>query len=115
VTILPGFNEMRALYRVLDRIDLMAEEHATQIHLLGVLFCNTDPRWRTAKEAAEALSADQLDLFGTVIPRHQPVADHPRYGVPTFLLKPDDVVSESYRRVARETLTRLSLPTPVRA
>lgn len=108
VTVLPGYHELRALNRVLEGIDRQADEHGTALGLLGVLFVNAEGRWRTTKEYAEHLDAEEVGMFATIVPRHQPVTDHARFGLPTFLLKRRNKVTAAYREVADEIVTRLS-------
>jgi len=111
VTLLPGYHELRALTRVLDRIDRQSEAVATDISLLGVLIANADPRWRTTRDYAEHLREEQIPLFGTVIPRRQAVTGHARYGEPTILLEPGNAVARAYGRLAEEVAQRLSVAT----
>lgn len=49
VPVLPGYHEVRALYRVLDEIDAQAAAQGTRLGLLGVLFVDAEGRWRTIK------------------------------------------------------------------
>jgi chromosome partitioning protein len=87
VPLLPGYHELRALTRSLDVLDERAQQTRTRLELLGVLVVNADARWRSTKEYGRHLAAmaveQRLALFDTVIPRHQPVTDHARYGLPT--------------------------------
>ena len=112
VPTLPGFHELRALTRALDVFDAHAAEADTTFALLGALVVNADARWRSTKEYGEhlaAMAADgELALFDTVIPRHQPVTDHARYGTPTVWLRPKSSVAEAYRRLAPEVLARIA-------
>jgi chromosome partitioning protein len=72
---------------------------------------NADPRWRSTKEygghLATMASEERLALFETAIPRHQPVTDHARYGLPTVWLRPASTVAVAYRRLAEEVRERL--------
>jgi chromosome partitioning protein len=112
VPMLPGYQELRALTRVLDVLDQRAGEEATPVHLLGVLVVNADPRWRTTKEYGAHLAAmaldDEISLFEVMVPRHQPVTEHARYGRPTTLLRPQSTVAVAYRALAGEVLDRLA-------
>jgi chromosome partitioning protein len=112
VPMLPGYQELRALTRVLDVLDERAGEEATPVHLLGVLVVNADSRWRTTKEYGAHLAAmaleDELALFEVVVPRHQPVTEHARYGRPTTLLRPRSTVAVAYRALAGEVVDRLA-------
>ena len=55
------------------------------------------------------MAAEQrLALFDTVIPRHQPVTDHARYGLPTVWLRPASTVAVAYRELADEVVGRLA-------
>jgi chromosome partitioning protein len=111
VPMLPGFHELRALTRALDVLDEQVADAQTAVELLGVLVLNADGRWRSTKEyrthLAEMADEQQLALFETVIPRHQPVADHARYGLPTVWLRPTTSVATAYRELAREVAGRL--------
>ena len=111
VPMLPGYHELRALTRVLDLIDERADQEATRVQLLGVLLLNADPRWRTTREYGEHLAAmareQEISLFEVVVPRHQPVAGHARYGLPTTLLRPRSTVARAYRELAGEVVDRL--------
>lgn len=111
VTVLPGFQELRALQRVLDEIDQQADEVGAALGLLGVLLVNA-PSSGTSREYREFLRDGDFDLFRTVVPRRQPVTNHARYGLPTVLLEPDSAVAVSYRRAAREVLDRLGIAPP---
>ena len=51
--------------------------------------------------------ADELALFDTVIPRHQPVTEHARFGLPTVWLRPMSSVAVAYRQLASEVRARL--------
>ena len=99
VPMLPGYHELRALTRVLDVLEERAGEEATPVHLLGVLVVNADPRWRTTKEYGEHLAAmasdGEIALFEVMVPRHQPVTEHARYG------PPDDAAAAAELRGAR--------------
>jgi chromosome partitioning protein len=112
VPLLPGFQELRALTRALDVLDEQAADSGIRVHLLGALLLNADARWRSTKEYGAHLAAmaerDELSLFETVIPRHQPVTDHARYGMPTIWLRPRSSVADAYRRLAREVVVRLA-------
>jgi chromosome partitioning protein len=112
VPLLPGFQELRALTRALDALDELAAGHGTRVELLGALLLNADARWRATKEYSVHLASmaedHELALFDTVIPRHQPVADHARYGLPTIWLRPRSTVADAYRRLAREVVVRLA-------
>jgi chromosome partitioning protein len=72
---------------------------------------NADARWRSTKEYGRHLAAmaaeQRLALFDTVIPRHQPVTEHARYGLPTAWLRPASTVAVAYRRLAEEVMDRL--------
>jgi chromosome partitioning protein len=111
VPILPGYQELRALTRVLDVLDERAGEEATRVRLLGVLVVNADRRWRTTKEYGAHLAAmardEEIELFDVMVPRHQPVTEHARYGRPTTLLRPRSTVAHAYRALAREIVERL--------
>ena len=52
-------------------------------------------------------SAEELALFETVIPRHQPVTDHARFGKPTVWLRRSSSVAVAYRQLSVEVSTRL--------
>jgi chromosome partitioning protein len=112
VPMLPGYHELRALTRVLDLIDERADQEATRVQLLGVLLLNADQRWRTTREYGEHLAAmareQEIALFDVVIPRHQPVTGHARYGQPTTLLRPRSTVALAYRELAREVVDRVA-------
>jgi chromosome partitioning protein len=112
VPLLPGFHELRALTRSLDVLDERAREQLTRLELLGALVLNADPRWRSTKEYGSHLAAmareQRLALFETVIPRHQPVTDHARYGLPTIWLRPASTVAVAYRQLAEEAMARLA-------
>ena len=73
---------------------------------------NADSRWRSTKEYGrhlQAMAAEQrLALFDTIIPRHQPVTDHARYGLPTVWLRPASSVAVAYRALAEEVEGRLA-------
>src|SRR4051812_23065676 len=111
VPLLPGYHELRALTRALDVLDERAQHAQTGLELLGALVLNADSRWRSTKEYGSHLAAmaaeQRLALFDTVIPRHQPVADHARYGLPTVWLRPASTVAVAYRRLADEVMDRL--------
>jgi chromosome partitioning protein len=111
VPMLPGYQELRALTRVLDVLDERADQEATRVRLLGVLLVNADPRWRTTKEYGEHLAAmaldDEIELFDVMVPRHQPVTEHARYGRPTTLLRPRSTVALAYGALAGEIVDRL--------
>jgi chromosome partitioning protein len=117
VPMLPGYHELRALTRVLDVLDERAGEEGTPVHLLGVLVVNADPRWRTTKEYGAHLAAmasdDEIALFDVMVPRHQPVTEHARYGRPTTLLRPQSTVAVAYRALAGEVIERLAIRHPV--
>lgn len=106
VTVLPGYQEMRALQRGLTAIDEQADQEGVELGLLGVLLVNA-PSSSTTREYREFLRGGDFDLFRTVVPRRQPVTNHARYGLPTVLFEPENAVALSYRRVAREVLGRL--------
>lgn len=108
VPVLPGYHEVRALHRVLDEIDRQAEEEGTTVGLLGVLFVNAEGRWRTMKAYRPHLKAEEVGVFDTIIERHQPVTDHARWGLPTFLLKERSKVARAYDELAGEVIERLS-------
>jgi chromosome partitioning protein len=112
VPLLPGYHELRALTRALDVLEERAQHAQTRLDLLGVLVLNADPRWRSTKEYGSHLAtmaaAQRLALFDTVIPRHQPVTDHARYGLPTVWLRPASTVGAAYRRLADEVAARLA-------
>jgi chromosome partitioning protein len=112
IPLLPGYHELRALTRALDVIDERADQLQTRLELLGALVLNADPRWRSTKEYGRHLAAmaaeQRLALFDTVIPRHQPVTEHARYGLPTVWLRPACTVAVSYRRLAEEVMPRLA-------
>ena len=86
-------------------LDERAQHAQTRLELLGALVLNADPRWRSTKEYGSHLAAmaaeQRLALFDTVIPRHQPVTDHARYGLPTVWLRPASTVAVAYRRARR--------------
>lgn len=107
VTLLPGYNEIRALHRVLDDIDAQADQVGVDLGLLGVLLVNVDPRWKSTREYAAALRDEDVALLETIIPRRVGVTAHARYGRPTILLEPDSRVGCAYRDTAREVLGRL--------
>jgi chromosome partitioning protein len=111
VPLLPGYHELRALTRALDVLDERAQLAHTRLELLGALVLNADPRWRSTKEYSSHLAAmaaeQRLALFETVIPRHQPVTDHARYGLPTVWLRPASTVAVAYRQLAGEVARRL--------
>ena len=115
VPMLPGFHELRAMTRALDVIETRSIEERTQLRLLGVLMTNADPRWRSTKEYSRHLGdmadADELALFDTVIPRHQPVTEHARFGLPTVWLRPNSSVAVAYRQLAVEVRARLAATT----
>ena len=112
VPLLPGYHELRALTRALDVLDERAQHAQTTLELLGVLVLNADPRWRSTKEYGrhlQAMAAEQrLALFDTLVPRHQPVTDHARYGLPTVWLRPASSVAVAYRELADEVEGRLA-------
>ena len=112
VPMLPGYHELRALTRALDVIEERAQQERTRLELLGVLVLNADRRWRSTKEYGRHLAAmaaeQQIALFDTVIPRHQPVAEHARYGLPTVWLRPKSSVGIAYRALAVEVVERLA-------
>lgn len=111
VPMFPGYHELRAMTRALDVIEARSVEERTPLQLLGVLMTNADPRWRSTKEYARHLGtmagADELALFDTVIPRHQPVTEHARFGLPTVWLRPTSRVALAYRQLASEVRARL--------
>jgi len=109
VMVLPGYHELRALTRLLDSIDRLSEAAGSDVSLLGVLIANADARWRTTRDYAAHLAAEDLPLFGTVIPRRQAVTAHARYGAPTILLEPGNAVAHAYAAVAGEIVDRLAL------
>lgn len=113
VPMLPGYHELRAMTRALDVIETRSIEEETRLQLLGVLMTNADPRWRSTKEYIRHLGtmaeADELALFDTVIPRHQPVTEHARFGLPTVWLRPMSSVAVAYRQLAGEVHARLDL------
>ncbi|HWK28462.1 MAG TPA: ParA family protein [Solirubrobacter sp.] len=113
VPMLPGYHELRAMTRALDVIETRSIEERTRLRLLGVLMTNADSRWRSTKEYMRHLGtmseADELALFDTVIPRHQPVTEHARFGLPTVWLRPMSSVAVAYRQLAGEVHARLDL------
>jgi chromosome partitioning protein len=119
VPMLPGYHELRALTRALDVIEERAHQERTRLELLGVLVLNADRRWRSTKEYGRHLAAmaagQQIALFDTVIPRHQPVAEHARYGLPTVWLRPKSSVGIAYRALAVEVVERLARRHELRA
>ena len=96
----------------LDVLDERAPLAQTRLELLRVLILNADGRWRSTKEYGSHLAAmaaeQRLALFDTVIPRHQPVTDHARYGLPTIWLRPSSTIAVPYRRLAEEVASRLA-------
>src|SRR4051794_26755933 len=112
IPLLPGYHELRALTRSLDVLDERAQHAQTRLELLGALVLNADARWRSTKEYGHHLAAmaaeQRLALFDTVIPRHQPVTDHARYGLPTVWLRPASTVAAAYRQLADEVAARLA-------
>src|SRR3954447_26420433 len=112
VPLLPGYHELRALTRSLDVLDERAQQVQTRLELLGALVLNADARWRSTKEYGRHLAAmaaeQRLALFDTVIPRHQPVTDHARYGLPTVWLRPASSVAVGYRQLAHRVTGRLA-------
>ncbi|HWT92438.1 MAG TPA: ParA family protein [Solirubrobacteraceae bacterium] len=107
VPLLPGWNEIRALHRILDDIDAQADDLGTDLGLLGVLLVNVDPRWKSTREYQDHLHAEDVGLLETIVPRRIGVAAHARHGRPTFHVEPDGAVAHAYRSVAREILGRL--------
>lgn len=112
IPMLPGFHELRAMTRALDVIEAHAEQQQTPLGLLGVLVVNADARWRSTKEYSDHLArmdaANEISLFDTVIPRHQPVTEHARFGIPTVWLRPTSSVAVAYRALAVEVRARLA-------
>jgi chromosome partitioning protein len=114
VTLTPGYHELRALHRVLDRVDARRAESP---RLLGVLFVNTDKRWRRTKDYAEHLATEGVHLLDAIIPPHEAVTTHARLGRPTVLLNRerrfrvrDDgtrAVAKAYDKAAGELLVRI--------
>jgi len=96
---------------VLDRIDRQSEAMGTDLSLLGVLIANADPRWRTTRDYGDHLTAQQIPLFDTVIPRRQAVTGRAHYGEPTILLEPGNAVAHAYVRLAEEVTARLNATT----
>jgi chromosome partitioning protein len=111
VSMLPGYHELRALTRVLDLLDARAHDAAAEVGLLGVLLVNADQRWRSTREYGEHLATmareHEIEFFHVIVPRHQPVTEHARYGRPTALLRPRSTVAIAYRELAREVIERL--------
>jgi chromosome partitioning protein len=111
VPMLPGYHELRALTRVLDLLDARAQDAAGEVGLLGVLLVNADQRWRSTREYGAHLATlareQEIEFFHVIVPRHQPVTEHARYGRPTALLRPRSTVAIAYRELAREVLERL--------
>jgi chromosome partitioning protein len=50
----------------------------------------------------------EIELFDVTVPRHQPVTEHARYGLPSVLLRPGCSVAMAYRELAREVIERLA-------
>ena len=111
VPVLPGYHELRALARGLELLDEGARADGSAVALLGVLVVNADPRWRTTREygahLAALAAADELALFETSIPRHQPVTGHARLGRPTVVVSPRCSVAVAYRELAVEVEQRI--------
>jgi len=114
----PGYNELRAVQRLVDdELPSQAAADGTELAVLGVLLVNAERRLRTTKDYRGALAESDGDLpplYDALIPRHEPVADHARYGLPTMLLEPPSnrrpqhaAVVEGYLAWAEETLERL--------
>jgi hypothetical protein len=78
---------------------------------LGEPNVNTDPRRGTTLEYGAHLgamaAAHELELFATVVPRHQPVTGHARHGRPTVMLRPGCSVAVAYRGLPGEVIERL--------
>ena len=112
VPVLPGYHELRALARGLELLDEGARADGSAVALLGVLVVNADPRWRTTREygahLAALAAADELALFETSIPRHQPVTGHARLGRPTVIVSPRCSVAVAYRELACEVEERIA-------
>src|SRR4051812_9825847 len=112
VPMLPGYHELRALTRVLDLLDARAQDAAAEVGLLGVLLVDADQRWRSTREHGEHLATmareHEIEFFHVIVPRHQPVTEHARYGRPTALLRPRSTVAIAYRELAREVIERLN-------
>lgn len=119
VTLTPGYHELRALHRVLDRIDAHSAARAEPPRLLGVLFVNADKRWRRTKEYAVHLAHEGIHRLDAIIPPREAITAHARLGRPTVLLDRERgfrlrdgtrAVAKAYDKAAGEMLARLPVP-----
>ncbi len=81
-----------------------------RLRLLGVLLTQVDRRWRLTTDAREALDRAGVRRLCVEVPARVQVGVAPRYGAPTFVLQPDGMVADAYRRLAAD----LALPLAAR-
>jgi chromosome partitioning protein len=72
------------------------------LRLLGVLITQSDKRWTLTADTRQALDRAGVRRLRTEIPIRVGVGSAPRYGAPTFVLKPDGMVAHAYRTLAAD-------------
>jgi chromosome partitioning protein len=73
-----------------------------RLALLGVLLTQVDRRWRLTTDARDALDRAQVRRLRVEVPARVQVGAAPRFGAPTFVLSPDGMVADAYRRLASD-------------
>lgn len=127
VTMLPEFNDLRAVTRVLETLRDSSNAAGSRTSLLGVLFLKTLKTRVAYKEYAEHLrhlrvggllvaggdaphvDAPLVRVFDAVVPERKEVGIDTRDGLPTVVRRPDHPVSLRYRELADEVLALIAV------
>ena len=85
----------------------LVEGEIPGLRILGVLIAASDRRWRSTRDAAARMGADQMRVLPVSVPRAVRVASAPRLRAPTAVLERDSMVTHAYRQLAKLLLAEV--------
>lgn len=101
---------LEGLSQLIHTINLVQERLNANLKIEGIVFTMYDVRTNLSNQVVENVKANlDLKIYDTMIPRNIRLAEAPSYGLPINLYDKRSAGAESYRKLAREVISRTDI------
>lgn len=98
---------LEGLSQLMYTINLVKERLNSELEIEGVVFTMYDARTNLSQQVVENVKSNlKQNIYNSIIPRNIRLAEAPSYGMPVLLYDAKSTGAESYRKLAKEVMSR---------